>query len=61
MNRSSSLALPAIFRGIRLNPLVPGNSFYLLWRILLGFMLVTAVLVVTLGRIGDIYGPHSAP
>ena len=49
------IALPDIFRGIRLNPLVPGNSFYLLW-ILLGFMLVTAVLVVTLGRIGDIYG-----
>jgi MFS family permease len=49
------IALPAIFRGIRLNPLVPSNSFYLLW-ILLGFMLVTAVLVVTLGRIGDIYG-----
>jgi MFS family permease len=49
------IALPDIFRGIRLNPLVPSNSFYLLW-ILLGFMLVTAVLVVTLGRIGDIYG-----
>ena len=49
------IALPDIFRGIALNPLVPGNSFYLLW-ILLGFMLVTAVLVVTLGRIGDIYG-----
>jgi MFS family permease len=49
------IALPDIFRGIALNPLVPGNSFYLLW-IILGFMLVTAVLVVTLGRIGDIYG-----
>jgi MFS family permease len=49
------IALPDIFRGIHLNPLVPSNSFYLLW-ILLGFMLVTAVLVVTLGRIGDIYG-----
>jgi len=49
------IALPAIFRGIKLNPLVPSNTFYLLW-ILLGFMLVTAVLVVTLGRIGDIYG-----
>ena len=49
------IALPDIFRGIKLNPLVPGNSFYLLW-ILLGFMLVTAVLVVTLGRLGDIFG-----
>jgi MFS family permease len=49
------IALPDIFRGIDLNPLVPSNSFYLLW-ILLGFMLVTAVLVMALGRIGDIYG-----
>ncbi len=49
------IALPDIFRGIKLNPLVPANSFYLLW-ILLGFMLVTAVLVVTLGRLGDLYG-----
>ena len=49
------IALPDIFRGIRLDPLVPSNFFYLLW-ILLGFMLATAVLVVTLGRIGDIYG-----
>jgi MFS family permease len=49
------IALPEIFRGIHLNPLVPSNSFYLLW-ILLGFMLVTAVVVVTLGRIGDMYG-----
>lgn len=49
------IALPAIFKGIKLNPLVPSNSFYLLW-ILLGFMLVTAVLVVTLGKIGDIFG-----
>jgi len=49
------IALPAIFKGIKLNPLVPSNSFYLLW-ILLGFMLVTAVLVVTLGKIGDMFG-----
>ena len=49
------IALPDIFRGIHLTPLVPSNFFYLLW-ILLGFMLVTAVLVVTLGRMGDIYG-----
>ena len=49
------IALPDIFRGIKLDPLVPANSFYLLW-ILLGFMLVTAVLVVTLGRLGDMYG-----
>src|ERR1700689_3165681 len=49
------IALPDIFRGINLNPLEPGNSFYLLWMIL-GFLVVTSVLVVTLGRLGDIYG-----
>ena len=49
------IALPAIFRGIRLNPLDPANSFYLLWMIL-GFLIVSSVLVVGLGRLGDIYG-----
>ncbi len=49
------IALPAIFRGIKLNPLQPGNISYLLW-ILMGFLVVTAVLVVSLGRLGDIYG-----
>ena len=45
------IAMPDIFRGIRLNPLLPGNSFYLLWMIL-GFLVVTSVLVVSLGPIG---------
>ncbi len=49
------IALPAIFRGIHLNPLAPGNVSYLLWM-LMGYLLVSAVLVVTLGRLGDIYG-----
>jgi len=49
------ISLPDIFRGIRLNPLAPGNTSYFLW-VLMGFMLVTAVLVVSLGRIGDMYG-----
>jgi MFS family permease len=49
------IALPDIFRGIHIDPLQPGNSFYLLWMIL-GFLVVTSVLVVSLGRIGDIYG-----
>jgi MFS family permease len=49
------ISLPDIFRGININPLQPGNSFYLLWMIL-GFLVVTSVLVVTLGRLGDIYG-----
>ncbi len=49
------ISLPDIFRGIKLNPLQPGNVSYLLWM-LMGFLLVTAVLVVSLGRLGDIYG-----
>jgi len=49
------IALPAIFRGIKLDPLTPGNVSYLLWM-LMGYLLVSAVLVVTLGRLGDIYG-----
>ena len=49
------ISLPAIFRGIRLQPLEPGNVSYLLWT-LMGFLVVTAVLVVTLGRLGDMYG-----
>ena len=49
------IALPAIFTGIKLNPLEPANVSYLLW-ILMGYMLITAVLVVSFGRLGDIYG-----
>jgi MFS family permease len=49
------IALPAIFRGIGLDPLAPGNIFYLLWMIM-GYRLVQAVLVVTLGRLGDMFG-----
>ncbi len=49
------IAMPAIFRGIHLNPLSPGNISYLLWMII-GYLLVQAVLVVTLGRLGDMFG-----
>ena len=49
------IALPAIFRGIHLDPLAPGNVSYLLWMII-GYLLVTAVAVVSLGRLGDMYG-----
>src|ERR1019366_3281711 len=49
------IALPDIFKGIGLNPLLPGNSFYLLWMIL-SFLVITSVLVVSLGRLGDLYG-----
>jgi MFS family permease len=49
------ISLPNIFHGIGLNPLVPGNTSYLLWMFM-GFMVVTAVLVVSFGRLGDMFG-----
>jgi MFS family permease len=49
------ISLPDIFRGIHLNPLAPSNTGYFLW-LLMGYMLVTAVLVVSFGRLGDIFG-----
>ena len=49
------IAMPAIFRGIGLDPLAAGNITYLLWLVL-GYLLVTAVLVVSLGRLGDMFG-----
>jgi MFS family permease len=49
------IALPNIFRGIGLNPLSPGNTSYLLWMFM-GFMVVSAVLVVSFGRLGDMFG-----
>ena len=49
------ISLPAIFRGLGLDPLGAGNIGYLLW-LLMGYLLVTAVLVVTFGRLGDMYG-----
>jgi MFS family permease len=49
------ISLPAIFKGIQINPLAPGETNYFLW-ILLGYMMVTATLLVTFGRISDMYG-----
>src|SRR2546421_3783342 len=49
------IAMPDIFRGIHLDPLVPANSFYLLWMIL-GYLVVASVLIVSLGRLGDMVG-----
>ncbi len=49
------IALPDIFRGIGLNPLAPANTGYLLW-IMMGFLVVSAVLVVSFGRLGDMFG-----
>jgi MFS family permease len=49
------ISMPAIFRGIKLNPLTAGNVTYLLWMII-GYLLVQSIVVVTLGRLGDIFG-----
>ncbi len=49
------IALPDIFRGIGVNPLQPGNTTLLLW-LLMGYLVVTAVLVVSFGRLGDMFG-----
>src|ERR1035437_1649561 len=49
------IALPDIFRGLNIDPLAPGNSSYLLW-LMMGYLVVTAVLVVSFGRLGDMYG-----
>jgi MFS family permease len=49
------ISLPAIFRGIGLDPLRPGNVSYLLWM-LMGYLVISAVLVVAFGRLGDIHG-----
>jgi MFS family permease len=49
------IAMPDIFHGIALNPLEPRNTLYLLWMIL-GYQVVTSVLVVSLGRLGDMFG-----
>src|SRR6201990_1299939 len=49
------IALPDVFRRIGLNPLGPGNTSYLLWMFM-GFLVVSAVLVVSFGRLGDMFG-----
>lgn len=49
------ISLPAIFRGIKLNPLSPDAFQYLLW-VLFGYFIVTTILLVTFGRISDIFG-----
>jgi MFS family permease len=49
------IAMPDIFRGIGLDPLQPSNSTYLLWMIL-GYLVTSSVLVVSVGRLGDMFG-----
>ncbi len=49
------ISLPAIFNGIKLNPMAPDSFQYLLW-ILMGYGLVTSTLLLSIGRLADIYG-----
>src|SRR5260221_14581600 len=49
------ISLPAIFNGIGINPLAPGETNYFLWLVL-GYMVVTATLLLTFGRISDMFG-----
>jgi EmrB/QacA subfamily drug resistance transporter len=49
------ISLPVIFKGIHIDPLAPGETGYFLWM-LLGYMVVTATLLVTFGRISDMFG-----
>jgi len=49
------ISLPDIFRGIGINPLAPNETEFLLWT-MMGYSLVTAVFLVSFGRISDIYG-----
>ena len=49
------ISLPAIFHGIGVNPLARGETDYLLWM-LMGYLVITATLLVTFGRISDMFG-----
>lgn len=49
------ISLPAIFKGLNVNPLEPAETTYLLW-ILMGYMVVTATFLVTIGRLSDMWG-----
>ena len=49
------ISLPTIFRGLNINPFLPGEFDYLLW-VLMGYSIVLASVLVTFGRISDLYG-----
>ena len=54
-NNIVMISLPAIFAGLRINPLAPDEASYLLW-VMMGFGVVTATLLVSFGRLSDIFG-----
>ena len=49
------ISLPAIFTGLGINPLAQNEATYLLW-ILMGYSVIVATLLVSFGRLSDIFG-----
>ncbi len=49
------VTLPTIFRGLNINPFSSGEFTYLLW-ILMGYSIVLASVLVSFGKISDIFG-----
>jgi MFS family permease len=49
------ISLPSIFNGLGIDPLAPNETFYLLW-ILMGYSVVVATLLVSFGRLSDMFG-----
>ncbi len=49
------ISLPVIFRGLGVNPFAPGEFAYLIW-VLMVYGIVLATVLVTFGRISDMYG-----
>lgn len=49
------ISLPAIFRGMNVDPLSSQGAGYMLWM-LMGYTVITATLLVSFGRISDIFG-----
>jgi MFS family permease len=49
------IALPVILRGVGVNPFLPASFPILIW-LLLGYGVVTATLLVTVGRLSDMFG-----
>jgi EmrB/QacA subfamily drug resistance transporter len=49
------ISLPAIFRGMNVDPMSEAGVPYMLWM-LMGYTVITATLLVSFGKISDIYG-----
>jgi MFS family permease len=49
------IAMPVVFKGLGINPFSVANFPLLIW-LLLGYGVVTATLLVTVGRLSDIFG-----